>query len=102
MRCGSSNRVASSTTSGQKASWRATSSSHGWTRSDVRFVRQLRMPLARGGLDVGEPRVRVLRVKDRVLIALRERQLEVELDRRVGRAKQVEVAHGVAAHSLHE
>ena len=56
---------------------------------------QLRMLLRRGRLDVDQPRVRVLRVVDGVLVALRDRELEVELDGGVRRAQQVEVAHGV-------
>src|ERR1700694_3519284 len=49
----------------------------------VRRLRQFGMPFHRGGLDVEEPGVRVLRVVNRVLAALGERELEVELDRGV-------------------
>src|SRR5438874_13100318 len=55
------------------------------------------MFLGGGELDVEKTGVRVLRVEDGVLIALRQRELQVELDGRVGRAQQIEVADCVAA-----
>src|ERR1700694_6329233 len=58
------------------------------------------MPLACGGLDVHQPRMRVLRVEDGVFFALRDRQLEVELDGGVRRAQKIEVAHGVRANTI--
>ena len=50
---------------------------------DVRSLRQSRMFFRRGDLDVDQPRVRVLGVIDRVLVALRDGELEVELDSRI-------------------
>ena len=67
---------------------------------NVSTIRQRRMPLGGRALDIDKARMRVLRVEDRVLVALRERELQVELDRRVGRAQKVEVAHGVGTHPV--
>ena len=55
----------------------------------------VRVTLGGHGFDVGQPRVGVLRVVDRVGAALLQSQLQVELDHRVLRAKQIEEAHGV-------
>jgi membrane-bound lytic murein transglycosylase MltF len=50
---------------------------------DVRSLRQSSMFFRRGDLDVDQPRVRVLGVIDRVLVALGYGELEVELDGRI-------------------
>ena len=44
----------------------------------------------------------VLRVVHGVLIALRDSQLQVELDRRVWRSQEIEVADGVRSHTIDE
>ena len=64
---------------------------------DVGLFGQPRMSLAGRRLKVDQPGMRVLRVVDGILVALGDRQLEVELDRRVRRAQEVEVPHGIRA-----
>src|ERR1700704_282776 len=64
-------------------------------KRDVGALRQLRMLFQSSGLDIDQSGMRVLRVVDGILVALRDRQLEVELDRGVRRAQQVEVPHRI-------
>src|SRR3989454_9656470 len=64
-------------------------------QADVRIFWELRVPLLRSAFHVRQSRVGVLRVIDGVLVALRDSQLQVELDRGVRRSQQIEVANGV-------
>ena len=67
---------------------------------NVGVLRQARMLLAGGDLHVDQPRVRVLRVVNGVFIALRDRELEVELDGGVRRAQKIEVADGIRSDTI--